>query len=159
MKRFLMLALVAMCTMGLSVAWVSPRAWIGPQEEDAGQGIPHYNPAPPKKADKLPPILPPEVLWQQNFQQPFQAHAYELASKIPNVLHQQPCYCFCDRMGHKSLRTCYETTHAANCSACLKELFYTYQEHKKGKTAAQIRKGIIKGDWKQINLQTATEIN
>jgi hypothetical protein len=31
--------------------------------------------------------------------------------------------------------------------------------HKQGKTAAQIRAGIIKGDWKQIDLQTAAMIN
>jgi len=31
--------------------------------------------------------------------------------------------------------------------------------HKKGKTAKQIRKGIIAGEWKQVNLQTAASIN
>jgi len=31
--------------------------------------------------------------------------------------------------------------------------------HKKGKTATQIRQGIVKGDWKQIDLQTAAAIN
>jgi hypothetical protein len=30
---------------------------------------------------------------------------------------------------------------------------------KKGKTAAQIRQGIIKGEWKQVDLQTAATIN
>jgi hypothetical protein len=31
--------------------------------------------------------------------------------------------------------------------------------HKKGKTATQIRQGSVKGDWKQIDLQTAAAIN
>jgi hypothetical protein len=31
--------------------------------------------------------------------------------------------------------------------------------HRKGKTSAQIRKGIIQGEWKQVDLQTATAIN
>jgi hypothetical protein len=31
--------------------------------------------------------------------------------------------------------------------------------NKKGKTAAQIRQGIIKGEWKQVDLQTAATIN
>jgi hypothetical protein len=31
--------------------------------------------------------------------------------------------------------------------------------NKKGKTAAQIRQGIIKGEWKQVDLQTAAAIN
>ena len=85
----------------------------------------------------------------------YQTHAYELAAKIPNVLHQQPCYCYCDRMGHNSLHSCFENTHGAQCATCLKELYYSYQQHKKGKTAAQIRAGIIKGDWKQIDLESA----
>jgi hypothetical protein len=31
--------------------------------------------------------------------------------------------------------------------------------NKKGKTATQIRQGIIKGEWKQVDLQTANSIN
>jgi hypothetical protein len=31
--------------------------------------------------------------------------------------------------------------------------------NKKGKTAAQIRQGIMKGEWKQVDLQTAASIN
>jgi len=32
-------------------------------------------------------------------------------------------------------------------------------EPKKGRTAAQIRKGIVAGDWRQVDLQTAASIN
>ena len=46
-----------------------------------------------------------------------------------------------------------------SCSTCLKELYYTYQQNEKGKTAAQIRAGIIKGEWKQIDLESAATIN
>lgn len=123
------------------------------------EGIPHYNAA-PAKGDKLDPILTKDQLWGENAQFPYQAHAYELAAKIPAVIHQQPCYCYCDRgMGHKSLHSCFSGTHGAQCGTCLKELYYTYQMHKQGKTAQQIRAGIIKGDWKQIDLQTAASIN
>jgi hypothetical protein len=31
--------------------------------------------------------------------------------------------------------------------------------HQKGKTAVQIRQGIMKGEWKQIDLHTAASIN
>jgi hypothetical protein len=31
--------------------------------------------------------------------------------------------------------------------------------HEKGKTAGQIRKGIIAGEWKQVKLATAASIN
>jgi hypothetical protein len=82
-----------------------------------------------------------------------------IAEKIPKVLYQQPCYCHCDRsIGHTSLRSCFESTHAANCSACMKEAFYAYQMTKQKKTSAQIREGIIRGDWEQIDLETATSI-
>jgi len=121
--------------------------------------VPAYNSAPPARGAKLPDILGPEQLWGANSQNTFQTHAYELASKIPTVLHQQPCYCYCDRMGHNSLHSCFEGTHGAQCATCLKELYYAYSMNRKGKTAVQIRHGIIKGEWKQIDLQTAAAIN
>ena len=105
------------------------------------------------------PILTKADLWGADAQNVYQTHAYELAAKIPNVLHQQPCYCYCDRMGHNSLHSCFENTHGAQCATCLKELYYSYQQHKKGKTAAQIRAGIIKGEWKQIDLLQAATMN
>jgi hypothetical protein len=126
---------------------------------DAPKGVPAFNRRPPTKADKLPPILPKEVLWGPNFQSNVQVRAYELAQTVQADLHQMPCYCYCDRIGHRSLRTCYESTHAANCDACLKELYYIVQEKKKGKSAPQIRKGIIAGNWRQVDLQAAAAGN
>jgi hypothetical protein len=131
--------------------------WIAQGEEESG--IPAYNAGPPPTGTKLPAVLTKADLWGADAQYPYQTHAYELAAKIPAVLHQQPCYCYCDRMGHNSLHSCYENTHGARCSTCLKELYYSYQQNKKGKTAAQIRAGIIAGDWKQIDLNTAATIN
>jgi hypothetical protein len=130
--------------------------WSSPQEEG---GVPAYNAAPPPKGTKLPPILAKSELWGADAQNAYQTHAYELAAKIPNVIHQQPCYCYCDRMGHNSLHSCFENTHGAQCATCLKELYYSYQQHQKGKTATQIRAGIIKGEWKQVDLQAAASIN
>ena len=121
--------------------------------------IPAYHKTPPSKAEKLAPILPREQLWGPAFQRDYQIHAYELASKIPNVIYQLPCYCYCDRIGHGSLRSCYESTHAAHCAACMKELYFAYEQNKKGKTAAQIRAAIEKGDWESVNLETAAQIN
>ena len=37
----------------------------------------------------------------------------------------------------------------------MKELYYAYKQHKSGKTARQIRAGIIRGDWKQVELRSA----
>ena len=121
--------------------------------------VPAFNPNPPAKADNLPPILPKDQRWGANFQNAYQTHAYELAEKIPAVLHQLPCYCYCERMGHKSLRTCYETTHGAHCGTCMKELYYAYQQTKLKKTPKEIRDGIIHGDWQAIDLDKAATMN
>jgi len=144
------LAFLFVVTLSMSAQWSMP-------QED--KGIPAYNAAPPPKGTKLPAILTKADLWGADAQSAFQTHAYELAAKIPNVLHQQPCYCYCDRMGHNSLHSCFENTHGAQCDVCLKELYYAYQQNKKGKTAKQIRAGIIAGEWKQIDLQSAAQIN
>jgi hypothetical protein len=148
--RILSVGFVFFLTLSVSAAWVAP-------QED--EGVPAYNAGPPAKGTKLPPILTKADLWGRDGQNAYQTHAYELAAKIPTVLHQQPCYCYCDRMGHNSLHSCFEGTHGAECATCLKELYYSYQEHEKGKTAAQIRAGIIKGEWKQIDLQSAATMN
>ncbi len=121
--------------------------------------VPAYHPGPPPKGAHLPPVLSKERLAGGDFPFPYQRHAYELAARIPALLYQQPCYCYCDRIGHTSLHSCYESTHAANCGACLRELYYTYQMSKEGKTAKQIREGVIRGDWKQVDLDSAAEIN
>jgi hypothetical protein len=136
-------------TLSMSAEWAAL-----PMPEEAG--VPAYNAGPPPKGTKLPPILAKSELWGADAQASYQTHAYELAAKIPNVLHQQPCYCYCDRMGHNSLHSCFESTHGAQCATCLKELYYSYQQHKNGKTAAQIRAGVIKGEWKRIDLLSAS---
>ena len=148
--RSLMMAFLFLVTLSVSAQWTAPT--------EAG-GVPAYNAGPPPKGTKLPAILAKDQLWGSDAQYPYQTHAYELASKIPTVLHQQPCYCYCDRMGHNSLHSCFESTHGAQCSVCMKEVYYSYQQHQKHKTAAQIRAGIIKGEWKQVDLQSAAAIN
>jgi uncharacterized protein with PCYCGC motif len=150
-KRALVSALLFMLVALISTPWL---------QSDDREGVPHFNAASPTKGEKLPPILSQDQLWGDNAQYPYQTHAYELAAKIPEVLYQQPCYCYCDRgMGHNSLHSCFAGTHGAECGTCLKELYYTYTMHEQGKTAKQIRAGIIKGEWKAIDLQTASSIN
>jgi hypothetical protein len=148
--RSLTVAFLFLVTLTVSAQWTAQ-----PEE----RGVPAYNAGPPPKGTKLPDILTKDQLWGADAQYPYQTHGYELASKIPTVLHQQPCYCYCDRMGHNSLHSCFESTHGAQCSTCLKEVYYSYQQHQKHKTAAQIRAGIIKGEWKQVDLQSAAAIN
>ena len=123
-----------------------------------GDHIPAYNSGPLKPGEAAP-ILAQDQLHGELFQQAYQVRAYELAAKIPNVLNQMPCYCYCERIGHKSLHTCFESTHGAHCGICMKEVYYAYQQTKLKKTPAQIREGIIKGEWKSIDLEAAVQMN
>ena len=150
--RVITLALLSVTTLTMTSLWAAP-------QDEEGSGIPAYNAGPPAKGTKLPAILTTDQLWGADAQYKYQTHAYELAAKIPVVLHQQPCYCYCDRIGHNSLHSCFEGTHGARCSTCLKELYYSYQQHKAGKTATQIRAGIVKGEFKQIDLETAAAMD
>jgi hypothetical protein len=44
---------------------------------------------------------------------------------------------------------------ARTVEICMKEVFYTYEQTKLGKKPAQIRAGIIKGEWQRIDLEKA----
>jgi hypothetical protein len=76
-----------------------------------------------------------------------------VAAKVKKVLYQQPCYCHCDKSkGHTSLLDCFASQHGSGCGTCIYEDFYSYEQSNKGKTAAQIREGIIKGEWKTVDV-------
>jgi hypothetical protein len=78
---------------------------------------------------------------------------YTLAAKVKPVLYQEPCYCGCDKeVGHKSLLDCFTDYHGAHCILCKKEAAFTYSESQQGKSAAEIRKEIMDGKWKEVNL-------
>jgi Protein of unknown function with PCYCGC motif len=143
-KRLLTSLFILVAALTLSAQWA----------DNSSGTVPAYNAAPPPRGQKLPPILPPEQLLGPEYQ-PYVPQAYRLAAKIPNTLYQQPCYCYCERMGHNSLHSCYESDHAAHCGACLQELYLSYSLHKKGRTAKQIREAIIRGDWKKVDLQNS----
>ena len=123
-----------------------------------GDHVPACKSRPPLPGESLP-ILPADQRVGENFRYPYQVHAYELASKVPGVINQLPCYCYCERIGHKSLHTCFESDHGAHCGICMKEVYYAYQQTKLKKTPAQIRDGIIKGEWKSVDLETAVNLN
>jgi hypothetical protein len=143
MKRILGCLALGLITIVASAQWTNP-----------ANDVPAYNAAAPSKP--LPPVLSGSQLTGPYFQHSYQVVAYQMAAKVPNVLHQQPCYCRCDReMGHNSLHSCFESTHGASCSTCMREAVYSYQETKKGKTPAQIRAGIERGEWQNIDLEAA----
>jgi hypothetical protein len=143
LKRVVGCFALALMTLGAAAQWSNP-----------SDDIPAYNAMTPAKP--LPPIMSGNQLTGPYFSHSYQVIAYKMAAKIPAVLHQEPCYCRCDReMGHNSLHSCFEGTHGAACSTCMREAVYSYQQTKKGKTPAQIRAGIEKGEWMSVDLEKA----
>jgi Protein of unknown function with PCYCGC motif len=144
MKRILGCLALGLATLAASAQWSNP-----------ADDIPAYNAKPPVKPMK--PLLAGDQLTGEYFSHPYQVTAYKMAAKVPAVLFQQPCYCHCDRaLGHNSLHSCFEATHGATCSTCMKEAVYSYQQTKLGKTPEQIRAGIERGEWQQVDLEAAS---
>jgi uncharacterized protein with PCYCGC motif len=122
----------------------SPRNRNAPQS-GADDSVPAYHAQAPK--GELPETMKPEY-----FPDPLVQNAYAVATKIKKTLYQQPCYCHCDRSkGHTSLLDCFASEHGSGCGTCIYEDLYSYEQVRKGKTAAQIREGIIKGEWKSVD--------
>ncbi len=143
MRKLLGCGVLGLVALAASAQWSSP-----------GDDLPAYNATTPTRP--LPPVLSGKNLSGPYFAHSYQVVAYEMAAKIPAVLHQQPCYCRCDReMGHNSLHSCFEGTHGAGCSTCMKEAVYSYQQTKKGWTAKQVRAGIERGEWMNVDLENA----
>ncbi len=143
MKKLMGCAVLGVVALAASAQWSNP-----------ADDIPSYNAAPPSRP--LPPVLSGNQLTGPYFAHAYQATAYRMAAKIPAVLHQEPCYCRCDReMGHNSLHSCFEGTHGAACSTCMKEAVYAYMQTRKGLTPVQIRAGIERGEWMNVDLEKA----
>jgi hypothetical protein len=115
--------------------------------------LPAYHTSAPAKGEGLPPIMTQEQLMALGMTEPVRVVSYQAAAKVPEVIYQLPCYCYCDRgHGHTSLHSCFETTHGANCGTCMAEALYAYQMSKKGWTPKKIRDGIIRGEYKTVDL-------
>jgi hypothetical protein len=159
MKRGKFLAMVAafgLTLAGAGMAQLRPMALsdmdaAGAQAQmdmpaPADQGIPSYH------AYALKPPIP-STMDPKQFPDALNRNVYTLAAKIKPVLYQQPCYCYCDRnAGHKSLLDCYASAHGSQCDICQREAILAYQQTQKGKTPAQIRAAIIRGDWKSVDM-------
>ncbi len=118
-----------------------------PKVQAAADHIPHYF-ATAQLVQPLPVTLEPK-----EFSNPNTVAAYQAAKEIPGVLAQQPCYCYCDRRGHRSLLDCFASKHGSDCDICVKEALFAMQEHRKGRSATQIRDEITRGAWKTISFQ------
>jgi Protein of unknown function with PCYCGC motif len=141
----------------LAFTFVPLTATSGPPQEqntppsEATDDIPAYHAEAPK--GELPETVNPD-----RFANLLVQNAYAVAAKIKKTLYQQPCYCHCDRSkGHTSLLDCFASEHGSGCGTCIYEDLYSYEQVHKGKTAAQIRRGIIKGEWKSVDATKYSE--
>jgi hypothetical protein len=155
LRRALIVAVVcgvAFATFGAkalqaqSSAAQDPPAASNPASKVPKAPVPAFHAEPPK--DPLPDTLDPAQFLDAQTR-----NIFILAAKVKPILYQQPCYCGCDKeVGHKSLLDCFTDFHGAHCILCKKEAAFTYSESQLGKTAAEIRKEIIDGKWKQVEL-------
>jgi hypothetical protein len=140
--------------IGLSaVLLVLPQLAATPKQAASNTGaaqtaesVPAFHAQPP--SGQLPQTLEPSL-----FQDKLVFNAYAIAGRVKRVLYQEPCYCHCDRSsGHGSLLDCFVSRHGSGCDLCMREAFYSYEQTRRGKTLAQIREGIIRGDWQKVEL-------
>lgn len=150
-RKQIVIGLVFLPTLALAMMLIPQHAASSMAAQDAAAGA-NRDPV-PAYHNEVPPGPMPATLAPETFTDATVQNAYALAAKIKKVLYQQPCYCYCDRhAGHGSLLDCYTGKHAADCGVCLREGLYSYEQTKKGKTPAQIREGIEKGEWRQVDM-------
>lgn len=80
--------------------------------------------------------------------------AYEFAARHPEVIGYVPCFCGCERGGHKSNESCFVAgrhqgtvtwdNHGVGCEICLDVATETMQMYNAGASVAQIRQLIEK---------------
>ena len=71
------------------------------------------------------------------------AGVYAEVAKIPEVIDGIYCYCHCsEHHGHRSLLSCFEDDHGAECEICLAEAFGAAMMHREGASLEEIRRTI-----------------
>ncbi|HXJ03972.1 MAG TPA: CYCXC family (seleno)protein [Candidatus Acidoferrum sp.] len=147
-KKFAIGVILATAALGVALIpqQASSRSAASAPQDATVEPVPAFHSSVP--AGQLPATMNPSL-----FTDPVAQNAYNLAARIKRVLYQQPCYCHCDRSeGHASLLDCFASKHAAACGICEREDFYAYEQAHKGKTGAQIREGIVRGDWQGVDV-------
>lgn len=118
----------------------------GMDHSSSANAVPAFHSNPP--TGTLPETMPPSA-----FPDMVTSNSYAAAARIRKTLYQLPCYCHCDQsQGHTSLLDCFVSRHGAGCNICKAEALYAFEQLRKRKTPAQIREGIIHGDWQNVDL-------
>jgi len=143
-RKLLVIAVLAFAATALLLPAVP--ATDRAEQSSATEPVPAFHSAPP--TGSLPPTMEASL-----FTDKLVFNAYVVAGRVKKVLYQEPCYCHCDRsQGHSSLLECFVSRHGSSCDICMKEAFYSYKQTRKGKTPAEIREGILRGDWQKVDL-------
>lgn len=87
---------------------------------------------------QIPKTLPPE-----QFKVVKTRASYRVAGEIPQVLMQLPCYCWCDRIDHKSLLDCFVDNHGEYCGICQDSALWADERLKERASAETIRQEIV----------------
>ena len=144
MQKLVVTAVLLCAAIALAAA---PRHAAPKTLAQSQEPMPAFHEQAPK--GQLPPTVNP-----LSFPDTLVQNAYIVAARVKKTLYQEPCYCHCDQsQGHGSLLDCFVSQHGAGCNICMAEDFYTYEQLKKDKTAAQIREGIIQGEWQKVDLK------
>jgi Protein of unknown function with PCYCGC motif len=134
-----------LCGAALGLAIAAPKA-ASRAAQTADEPVPAFHSEAPH--GQLPQTLSPS-----EFSDVVVQNAYTLAARVKKILYQQPCYCHCDRsQGHTSLLDCFASKHGSECGVCMREAIYSYEQSHKGKTAVQIRAGIERGEWRDVDM-------
>ena len=134
-----------LCGAALGLAIAAPKA-ASRAAQTADEPVPAFHSEAPR--GQLPRTLSPS-----EFSDVVVQNAYTLAARVKKILYQQPCYCHCDRsQGHTSLLDCFASKHGSECGVCMREAIYSYEQSHKGKSAVQIRAGIERGEWRDVDM-------
>jgi hypothetical protein len=122
-----------------------------PQGAKPGASTPasQARPAPPGALPAL-----PQVSFEPVRPMPVVQQVYEFAARHPEVLNYIPCYCGCERVGHKANHDCFVKSRAANgritewdshgmgCAVCLDVGRKAMTMFNQGMTVSAIRAAI-----------------
>ena len=109
---------------------------LRPQAQRAGAFMPPYYAD--VRGVSVPQTLPPE-----QFKVAKTRASYRVAGEIPQVLMQLPCYCWCDRIDHKSLLDCFVDDHGEYCGICQDSALWADKRLKERASAETIRQEVI----------------
>lgn len=109
---------------------------IQPRTQRAGSLVPPYYTD--VRGVATPRTLPPE-----RFTVPKTRYSYQVARAIPQALMQLPCFCWCDRIDHKSLLDCFVDEHAEFCVICQDSALWAEKRLKEQASIETVRQEIV----------------